>query len=125
MNRALRAAATSELYKTSPERIIGIVRDESNLEEWKRIEKAVKNAEESFMRYGLGNAQLASQEIMKEYNMTNTEWEIAKRVARLGTEIEVINETLESVKRDYIALHQAIKESQEAQNEQEQSCEKD
>lgn len=120
MNRALRAAATSELYRTSPEKIQGIVRDESNLEEWKKIEKAIKNAEHSFMSYGLGTAQTASQEIIKEHSMTNTDWEIAKRVARLGAELETIDKTLESVKRDYIALRQIVDKSQEAQNEQEE-----
>ena len=117
---AHRAAATSKLYKTNPERLLGIVRDESNLEEWKRIEKAYKNAEKSFISYGLGNAQQASQEIIKEHNMTNEDWEIAKRVARLGAELEAIGKTLESVKRDYVSLWQIINKSQEAQDEKEE-----
>ena len=96
------------------------IRDESNLEEWKRIEKAFKNAEKSFVSYGLGNAQQASQEIIKEHNMTNEDWEIAKRVARLGAELEAIDKTFESVKRDYSALRQIVDKSQEAQNEKEE-----
>lgn len=52
--------------------------------------------------------------------MTNTDWEIVKRVYRLGTELEIIEKTLESVKRDYIVLRQIVDKSQEEQNEQEE-----
>ena len=52
--------------------------------------------------------------------MTNEDWEIAKRVARLGAELEAIGKTLESVKRDYVSLWQIINKSQEAQDEKEE-----
>ena len=120
MNRALRAAATSELYKTDPERILGIVRDESNLEEWKKIEKAVKNAEESFMSYGLGNAQQASQEIIKEHNMTNTDWEIMKRMARIGAALETIDKAFEQAKPEYKVLREILEKKR---IEKDESCE--
>lgn len=107
-------------YETNPERIREIVHDKSNLEEWKKVERAVKNAEESFMCYGLGIAQKASQQVIKEHSMTNTDWEIMKRMARIGAALETIDKAFERAKEDYKELRRAIELQKVEQQEDEE-----
>lgn len=74
------------------------------------------------MSYGLGNAQQASAIVIKEHNMTNTDWEIMKRMARIGAALETIDKAFEQTKSEYKVLREMLERTK---TEQEKSCEKD